>query len=276
MPLTRTKRKIDAVGKETKAIKTKESVCNANDNQLKVFKVKYQNLLDENKRNLEIIKELKGKVAELEKGNKESTCQESQTLSDQPEEVEIPCKQCIVIATCEEELNWHMNSEHSLDSNCDAPFSCNICGRNCQTKNELMAHRKVKHPLTIKICRYFIRGECRFGDDVCWYSHQVSRTNDIPQTLTEFKCSFCGEVFKKKSDFMKHRKVNHSDTISECINDKNGYSRFYNEECWFRHGGFILNNPKESISKQTPEILEQILSMMEKFKERFEFIENQL
>ena len=197
MPLTRTKRKIDAVGKETKAIKTKESVCNANDNQLKVFKVKYQNLLDENKRNLEIIKELKGKVAELEKGNKESTCQESQTMSDQPEEVEIPCKQCIVIATCEEELNWHMNSEHSLDSNCDAPFSCNICGRNCQTKNELMAHRKVKHPLTIKICRYFIRGECRFGDDVCWYSHQVSRTNDIPQTLTELNVVFVVKFLRR-------------------------------------------------------------------------------
>ena len=280
MPITRTKRKIDAVGKEIKVIKTKETSLNGKsrvDHQLKSYMEKYQNLLDENNKNLELIKKLKEKVAIIENGKSEAKSQDSQTISDQTEDVEIPCKECIFIATCEEEVKWHMSSEHSIDEpSCEVDYPCNVCGRNCKTRWELMSHRKKEHPTTIKICRYFIRGECSFGDKLCWFSHNKNNKDNIPQTLNEFKCSFCGEVFKRKLDFMKHRKSNHPETISECINEKNGFCRFQDDECWFRHEGIQLNNEMVNKNNESSNMFKRLFSIMENLTERFENIEKQI
>ena len=38
-----------------------------------------------------------------------------------------------------------------------------------------MSHRKEVHPSN-KTCRYYIKGECNFSADECWYAHK-DKTN---------------------------------------------------------------------------------------------------
>ena len=43
----------------------------------------------------------------------QSKCSESQTLA---EDIQIPCNVCIYIATCEEDLNWHKDYDHDIQT----------------------------------------------------------------------------------------------------------------------------------------------------------------
>ena len=119
---------------------------------------------------------------------------------------DISCKECIYIATCEEELKWHMNDSHNQpDPDLEGEDSCNVYDRNYKSKCELMIHRKEYHPNSISICRYFLRGICTFEENIYWFSHKVEEKN-IPTTLNEYKFSFCEKIFKRKAEFMKHKK----------------------------------------------------------------------
>ena len=81
------------------------------------------------------------------------------------------------------------------------------------------------------------------------------------------------ESFHVKFEFMKHRKNVHSKHIPLCKKYENGICHF-RENCWFKHD--IANNQLENELNNNPEIIERIFDMMEKFTERFEYIENQL
>ena len=54
----------------------------------------------------------------------------------------------------------------------------------------------------------------------------------------------------------------------------NGSCHFGEGKCWFKHEG--EKHEMEEIFNENPEIITKIFDMMEKFTERFEFIENQL
>ena len=41
-------------------------------------------------------------------------------------------------------------------------------------KNELMRHRKFNHYKNVPVCIYFIKGECKFKDEICFYVHEVT------------------------------------------------------------------------------------------------------
>ena len=112
-----------------------------------------------------------------------------------------------------------MTSDHDFDD-----LSENFCCRINMSKGDLMPHRKETHSKTIKICCYFQMGRCAFDEKTCWYSHKTDSPNNspIPKTLPEFHCSFCDKIFQRKSEFMKHRKDNHPENISECRESING------------------------------------------------------
>ena len=59
-----------------------------------------------------------------------------------------------------------------------------------------------------------------------------------------------------------------------CTKNRNGSCHFGDEKCWFKHEG--EKNAIEQNFDENPEIITKLFDMMEKFTERFEFIENQL
>ena len=78
-------------------------------------------------------------------------------------------------------------------------------------------------------------GNCYFGEDKCSFIHEKE-----DQRMKSFKCGYCSEDFKSKSEFMNHRKTDHHESIKECINHRNGRCHF-NERCWYKHKGETSN-----------------------------------
>ena len=124
----------------------------------------------------------------------------------------------------------------------------------------------------VRICRHFSEGFCEFSDEICWYKHTAPE--NFPQTK-KFKCSLCDKVFEIKSDFMKHRKMDHNEYVSVCKLNSNGSCHFGKEKCWYKHEDEVVNQ-FENWNDDNQEMMTRIFDMMEKFAERFDLIENQL
>ena len=236
--------------------------------QFKALQKDYDTLKHENEKNLGTIKNLEEKVSLL---MKPSTCIRSKGSQTFSKEIQICCNVCIYVATCEEELNWHMGYEHDLseDSYFDKDFYCEICSRwfdaesdmkkhmeehqmaqqkamtkdndklycnfcECEffTKRELMTHKKKVHTEKVAICWQFASGSCDFGEEYCWFSHCQSRQN---LETVMFKCNSCDNKFQFRSDLLKHRKDEHTHLVPPCRNEKNGTCKFGNLKCWFNH-----------------------------------------
>ena len=109
------------------------------------------------KKYIEAITILEEKVENLrrETSSKAKGDFETQTSVDPGEtELQLPCRICIYVATCEEELSWHMDDEHALntDMHLQTNFRCEICGKWCRTESDLTYHLK-----NMKLLRMFIR-----------------------------------------------------------------------------------------------------------------------
>ena len=176
---------------------------------------------------------------------------ETQTSLDPGEtELQLPCRICIYVATCEEELSWHMDDEHALntDMHLQTDFTCEICGRCCRTESDLTYHLKkhefVKnvHPQEVQTCPYFLDGD------------------------------FVKTSFRTKSEFVEHRKLEHFQKISACKNEMDGFCRFGDDKCWYDHNSSLQMKQTENIN-QDPELINRLVTMMDKFTERIENIE---
>ena len=73
------------------------------------------------------------------------------------------------------------------------------------------------------------------------------QVTSLPQTLREFDCGLCGKI-NSKSDFMKHRKLEHIKMGSECKENTSGGCRYSIDDCWFKH------NEKEKSDIQKSDI----------------------
>ena len=98
------------------------------------------------KMNLESIKNLDKNHTdiELQKSPKSFEPKETQTSTDKEESVSICCNLCIYIATCEEELNWHLCEEHERDAQLyfGQDFPCDVCGKWCESEDEQAMHEQ--------------------------------------------------------------------------------------------------------------------------------------
>ena len=152
------------------------------------------------------------------------------------------------------------------------------------SKNNLMNHRKASHPDIIKQCRYFVQGNCSFQEDVCWYHHknkeEKNYTNISEEEQDSFTCNLCKHNFKKKDDFMKHRKQDHPQIISKFRDFNYGECRFSAEECWYNHNESSTNKQdnnsffwKYQENHQPPDLMKRIIDMMEQLVKKVEVLE---
>ena len=230
-------------------------------------------LLHERAKNAGTIKNLEEKVLKLQNPTQEMCFMGSQTYS---KEIQICCNTCIYVATCEEELSWHMGYEHDQtdDSYFDKDFYCDICSRwfekenemkkhrsdhqnienntlNCNfcdetfhSKHLLMHHKKKAHEEKVTNCWRFASGHCDYGDKNCWFSH-VTSVNNLDEE--PFKCRTCEKVFKIQSECLKHRKKEHHHLVPLCMNEKRGTCKFGKSNCWFIHENRIETKENEHI-----------------------------
>ena len=111
-----------------------------------------------------------------------------------------------------------------------------------------MAHRKIEHP-TYKTCRYFIEGNCKFGNQGIYSHTQVGEGKSL--------CFKCGNTFDSKDDMMKHIKKDHKST-NICQNYKNKQCRFTNDKCWFTHestNGQTIPQTEQPMNKDQQDIM---------------------
>ena len=106
-----------------------------------------------------------------------------------------------------------------------------------------MHHRNTRHPETVRTCTFFMKGSCDFPDSVCWFNHTLGDKNIATfnaQTLKKYKCGFCGETFRNKPEFMKHRKLYHQDYVMPCRDYQNGVCVHGSDICGFKHDDIQL------------------------------------
>ena len=227
--------------------------------QLKELQLKFDTLEEENKT-------LKQEIEEL-KNNGTERMQEDQDTQTKAEFTEIACIECIFLASCEEELNWHMGEEHDQDyvDYFDTEFPCSVCSKGCQSERELKRHKQIYHHKKVKrhslecnhcednfekkhevlehmkkvhaenvsACWNFASGFCEFGELKCWFSHsELGKNQDKP---TNLKCNICKKTFINRFELLKHRKQNHLHLVPLCKNVATGSCRFGEENCWFKH-----------------------------------------
>ena len=183
-------------------------------------------------------------------------------------DIQICCNKCIFVATCEEELNWHMFDVHELpdDLNFDTDFYCDVCSKWCKSESDLLIHKEEHNKKTDKVCSFFLRGICIYGDEKCWFSHK-SDNDQVSGTANLYTCNLCEKYFTNEGAIMKHRKTEHPANVSECKNIQNGSCRFKEEKCWFKHSEIDI------FQKEHPEIIEKLFSILETFTNRIDSLE---
>ena len=215
---------------EEEVDKNDEAIANL-EKKMKVMIEKHDDLDQLNKKKIKIIKTLKDKIILLQQQqtpglNYEKLTSECQTFQEQ---IQILCNLCLYIATCEEQLNWHMGEDHDLSSdsyfdtdypcdicgkwsrsgadlvnhlkkheenNKDNTFGCNLCSDSFREKNSLMIHKKNIHKEKVSTCWDYSTGKCDLGDEIFWFIHSESSIE------SKFKCSICEKVFDHHNDLI--------------------------------------------------------------------------
>ena len=76
-----------------------------------------------------------------------------------------------------------------------------------------MCHRKENHP-SHKKCRYYLKGECHFSSEECWYIHEDSiKTNKNIPTSEENICVVCQNTFPTNYDLLEHNRRQHFNKV---------------------------------------------------------------
>ena len=156
---------------------------------------------------------------------------------------EIHCNTCQEEFEEKEDLDRHVKNKHSKEWNCDqcdfqassrtilmnhckltkghqpskqrkklgetAVLECYTCKSEFRNYHDLMNHRKEEHP-SHKKCRYYVKGECKFSGDECWYVHEdTGLISDSGEKCFECKVSFPSKYYlmehKKKEHHIKHK-----------------------------------------------------------------------
>ena len=127
-----------------------------------------------------------------------------------------------------------------------------------------MEHRKRDHVEKVATCRFFTKGTCTYESDECWWNHTAGLTN---LNQKDYSCSICDKVFHDRPQLMKHRKVEHENSVSMCNHAINGICHFGSENCWFRHNDKKSTNQNEKDKKHlgnNQEVIEKLFEMMDK------------
>ena len=130
------------------------------------------------------------------------------------------------------ELKRHI--QRTMHTPSDYKEECYTCNKEFTSYWALMNHRKSDHPSTKK-CRYFLKNECKFSEDTCWYKHELESKIQEKRQLLNFPCNDCEHVFEHRYQLMKHRKIEHIDKVSNCRVFSQGKCKLDENSCWFGH-----------------------------------------
>ena len=64
-------------------------------------------------------------------------------------------------------------------------IKCYICGNTYKSKKEVMKHRKQSHETSIEPCNKFIKRECPFQEEFCWFSHKANTNQETVEENTD-------------------------------------------------------------------------------------------
>jgi hypothetical protein len=158
------------------------------------------------------------------------------------------CMDCSFQGNCASDLIKHLKvTSHQPSQNSEDKRKvfqdyrqCYTCKMDFDGFFNLMKHRKSVHPSSKK-CRNF-PGICTFDKD-CWYVHDEKL--DTEDKVNHFKCDSCGEEFKGRNIFMKHRKASHPEKVSSCDKFSKRQCPRPDQECWFEHKPTEQNHDPE-------------------------------
>ena len=78
---------------------------------------------------------------------------------------------------------WYQHkTKNSLLTQTLKEFKCSLCGQSFTLKSDFMNHRKREHPQKISICKTYINGSCKFGNEKCWYTH-VEKHSEMEEII---------------------------------------------------------------------------------------------
>lgn len=165
----------------------------------------------------------------------------------------------------EEEESSHKNDQNN--------FNCNVCEQTFKTRKELMVHKKEVHSERVAPCRKYKLGKCSFRDADCWFLHCEAEFDEECKKVT---CNVCDEEFFCQSDFLKHRKLEHRNSVPLCKNERNGKCSFGKSNCWFIHKNLESESEKnDETNMEHNEVTEKLFKMLEKMTERIMKIEKE-
>ena len=116
-------------------------------------------------------------------------------------------------------------------------FKCVSCSYGFKAKSSLIRHRISSHGKSKIKCRNKANKSCKWGDndgEDCLYDHTESPQEKISE---EIKCNSCSETFQHTSQFLRHRRAKHPDTVKECKSIKEGKKCNFGDQCGFSHTG---------------------------------------
>ena len=125
------------------------------------------------------------------------------------------CNQCDFQASTREVLmnhckrtQGHQPAKQSLGQT--GVMECYTCRKEFRSYHNLMEHRKEEHP-SHKKCRYYLKGECKFGGEECWYVHEdkVNKNGRPDESESIIQCYICKNEFHSKHDLISHKKKHH-------------------------------------------------------------------
>ena len=102
-----------------------------------------------------------------------------------------------------------------------------------------MEYRKEEHS-SHKTCRYYIKGECLFSSDECWYLHENTNTEEESNAQKDETCFGCQKTFPTKYDLMDHKKKSQP-CKTPCSKFQAGNCDRSSQNCSFKH--ILINNP---------------------------------
>ena len=193
------------------------------------------------------------------------------------------CNDCSFQGENSLELKRHI--QITMHTPCEYMEECFTCNKEFSSYWLLMNHRKADHP-SVKKCRYFLNGECKFNAETCWYKHEVNLKPEVRKELVKFPCKECDKCFEHRSQLMKHKKENHLERISKCREFLQGNCNLDEDSCWFGHNTEQKENEKmetdedindqvfcEALEKTPPDQMKNILLMLNKLSVQVEHLE---
>ena len=218
--------------KASKIMETKKKALTKNELlvKLKALEEEHESLVMENAKNIQIIEMLQMQLA--------STVSKDQECQTKADYVEIPCTECIFLASSEDELNYHMGDYHDKDfiSYFDTDFPCSVCDRWCKSEKELRRHMEIHHCKRSNECNFCVSDSYSKDKNTKQKEENTENVEEHKVILIEksFKCEFCEKVLKNKNELMLHKKREHLDFVSDCWNFCAGVCE-WDVNCWFKH-----------------------------------------